>query len=66
MKVAIIIELVKIKKKVRAYRSKDLCTFEDLGLIIPPNKDSHSPLEPGRCLDRPHIIYNQKTKKYVM
>lgn len=51
---------------IRAYRSKDLCTFEDLGLIIPPSKDPRSPLEPGRCLDRPHIIYNHKTKKYVM
>ncbi len=51
---------------VRAYRSTDLYNWEDLGLIIPPDlKDRNSPLYPGQMLDRPHILYEEKTGKYV-
>lgn len=51
---------------VRCYRSKDLYNWEDMGLIIPPDlEDINSPLHPTSCMDRPHIIYNAKTKKYV-
>ena len=51
---------------VRAYASTDLYNWEDKGLIIPPRPDEpDSPLHPSACMDRPHIIYNAKTKKYV-
>ncbi len=51
---------------IRAYSSKDLYNWDDLGTIIPPNtKDLSSPLNPGRMLDRPHIIFNPRTKKFV-
>ena len=51
---------------VRCYRSKDLYNWEDMGLIIPPDlEDINSPLHPTSCMDRPHIIYNAKTKKYI-
>lgn len=52
---------------VRAYSSKDFYNWKDLGLIIEPNEsDPESPLNPRTAmLDRPHIIYNQKTDKYV-
>ncbi len=51
---------------VRCYRSKDLYNWEDMGVIIPPEpEDPHSSLHPAACMDRPHILYNQKTKKYV-
>lgn len=52
---------------VRCYKSKDLYNWEDLGLIIPPDlQDETSPLNPYKAkMDRPHIIYNRKTKKYV-
>jgi len=51
---------------VRCYSSKDLYNWEDLGLIIPPLPDEPgSPLHPASFLDRPHIIYNEKTSKYV-
>lgn len=51
---------------VRCYKSTDLYNWEDLGLIIPPEpEDPQSPLYPNNCMDRPHIIYNKKTKKYV-
>jgi beta-xylosidase len=51
---------------VRCYASKDLYNWEDRGLIIPPNiEDKTSPLHPSKSMDRPHIIYNQQTQKYV-
>lgn len=51
---------------VRCYKSADLYNWEDLGLIIPPNtEDPSSSLHPTAYMDRPHIIYNEKTKKFV-
>jgi hypothetical protein len=52
---------------VRCYASKDLYNWEDKGLIIEPRPDDeNSSLNPRTAmLDRPHIIYNAKTKKYV-
>lgn len=51
---------------VRMYESEDLYNWKDLGLIIPPEPDDiESPLHPSAHMDRPHIIYNKMTKKYV-
>ena len=52
---------------VRAYRSKDLYNWEDCGVIIEPVlDDENSSLNPYTAMmDRPHIIYNRDTKKYV-
>lgn len=51
---------------VRCYASKDLYNWEDKGLIIPPEpEDPESSLNPRSCMDRPHIIYNEKNRKYV-
>lgn len=51
---------------VRCYSSQDLYNWKDEGLIIPPDeKDETSPLHPTAMLDRPHILYNRKTKQYV-
>lgn len=51
---------------VRCYASTDLYNWEDKGLIIPPEPDDPaSPLHPSACMDRPHILYNQRTGKYV-
>lgn len=51
---------------VRCYSSKDLCNWNDEGLIIEPDLEHQdSPLHPSSYLDRPHILYNDKTKKYV-
>lgn len=51
---------------IRCYTSKDFYNWEDRGLIIKPDTvDVHSPLHPSQCLDRPHIIFCEKTKKYV-
>lgn len=51
---------------IRCYKSKDFYNWEDCGLIIPPDTVNHlSPLHYSQTLDRPHIIYNKTTKKYV-
>lgn len=51
---------------VRCYASQDLYNWEDKGLIIPPElDDSNSSLHPRNVSERPHIIYNKETKKYV-
>ncbi|KAA9106634.1 family 43 glycosylhydrolase [Microbacterium rhizomatis] len=51
---------------VRAYSSTDLYNWDDLGLIIPPVLDDPaSPLHPAQKMDRPHIIFNEETGKYV-
>lgn len=51
---------------VRCYTSKDLYNWDDKGLIIPPQPDDlQSPLHPTYQMDRPHIIYCEKTGKYV-
>ncbi len=51
---------------VKCYASKDLYNWEDKGLIIPPEPDDpSSSLHPTSSMDRPHIIYNEKTGQYV-
>ncbi|WP_394525535.1 family 43 glycosylhydrolase [Paenarthrobacter nicotinovorans] len=51
---------------VRVYASRDLYNWEDRGLIIPPVLDNpDSPLHPAQKMDRPHILFNEKTGKYV-
>lgn len=51
---------------IRAYRSTDFYNWEDLGLIIKPDTvNPLSPLHYSQTLDRPHIIYNRKTGKWV-
>lgn len=51
---------------VRCYKSTDLYNWEDMGIIIPPDlSDEASPLHPKSMMDRPHILYNDKTNQYV-
>lgn len=51
---------------VRCYKSENLCDWEDMGLIIPPDtQNKNSTLHPSAKTERPHIIYNRKTKKYI-
>ena len=52
---------------VRLYSSNDLYNWTDEGLIcLPEVDDKESPLHPESKMDRPHILYNESTKKYVM
>lgn len=51
---------------VRCYASTDLYNWEDKGIIIPPVPDDlRSSLHPSSQMDRPHIIYNKETQKFV-
>lgn len=51
---------------VRCYTSKDLYNWEDRGIIIQPEPENPaSSLHPSSKMDRPHIIYNNETKKFV-
>ncbi|GLY18926.1 glycosyl hydrolase family 43 [Kineosporia sp. NBRC 101677] len=51
---------------VRCYSSTDLCTWQDLGCIIEPDRDDpDSPLHPQQYADRPHIVYNERTRRFV-
>ena len=51
---------------IRAYRSRDFYNWDDLGLIIPSDTlNATSPLHFSQTLDRPHILYNKVTHKWV-
>lgn len=51
---------------VNCYTSRDLYNWKFEKLIIPPEPDDPtSPLNPNACMDRPHIVFCEKTKKYV-
>ena len=52
---------------IKCYRSEDLVNWEDLGHIIEPTPDDKTSIfHPNRRMDRPHIIKNTKTGKYVL
>lgn len=50
---------------VRCYSSEDLYHWKDKGIIIPAEEDEKSTLNRKNCMDRPHIVYNESTRKYV-
>ena len=50
---------------VRCYSSQDLYNWKDDGIIISAVQDEDSTLNSKSCMDRPHILYNQKTGRYV-
>lgn len=51
---------------VRCYSSQDLYNWKDERIIIQPDlEDKNAPMHLESMMDRPHIIYNEKTKKYV-
>ena len=52
---------------VRMYSSKDLYNWKDEGVVCATHpEDPESPLHPYSKMDRPHILYNDKTKKFVL
>lgn len=50
---------------VRLYASRDLYNWEDKGIIM-IDEDPDGLFYPKNIMDRPHILYNEKTKLYVM
>lgn len=52
---------------VNCYSSKDLLNWKYEGVVLKPDmKDPKSDLHPSGVLERPKVIYNEKTKKFVM
>ena len=52
---------------ISCYSSKDLLHWKNEGIVLPAVKnDPNSDLAPSKVLERPKVIYNAKTKKFVM
>ncbi|KAL6498207.1 hypothetical protein OROGR_028604 [Orobanche gracilis] len=52
---------------VGCYSSKDLWTWKNEGIVLPAQEqNSTHDLHKSNVLERPKVIYNEKTKKYVM
>jgi len=51
---------------VHCYSSKDLYNWKDEGIALSVSPDSTNDIAKGCILERPKVVYNKKTKKYVM
>lgn len=51
---------------VRVYSSKDLYNWRNEGVALHVVKDTLSKLQEGCTLERPKVIYNDQTRKFVM
>ena len=52
---------------ISCYSSKDLLRWKHEGVVLPALKgDPNHDLHPGGVIERPKVVYNAKTKKYVM
>ncbi len=51
---------------VHVYSSKDLYNWKDEGIALAMSNDTTSMLQKESLLERPKVIYNKKTKKFVM
>lgn len=58
-----------VSNGVSCYKSKDLYSWERVGLALKTTGEKREDLNDisqGRTLERPKVIYNKETKKYVM
>ncbi|WP_121809597.1 glycoside hydrolase family 43 protein [Mucilaginibacter kameinonensis] len=51
---------------VHCYSSKDLYNWKDEGISLSVSPDTTNDIAKGCILERPKVVYNKKTKKYVM
>ena len=51
---------------VSCYSSDDLTTWKNEGIVLPVSEDPQSEITKGCILERPKVIFNTKTKKFVM
>ena len=51
---------------VHCYSSTDLYNWRDEGIALAVSDDPKSPIARGCILERPKVVYNEKTKKFVM
>lgn len=54
------------KEGVSCYSSNDLLSWKNEGFVLKMIADNNSLLQEGCILERPKVIYNSKTKKFVM
>lgn len=50
---------------VHCYSSKDLYSWNDEGIVLKVTEE-HSPIQAGCIIERPKVVYNKSTKKFVM
>ena len=51
---------------VSCFTSKDLKKWTNHGLVLPVSNEPGSDIEAGCIIERPKVLYNQKTRKFVM
>jgi len=51
---------------VHCYSSKDLYNWKDEAIALKVSKEPNSPIVEGCIIERPKVVYNKKTKKFVM
>lgn len=51
---------------VTCYSSDDLYNWKNEGVALPVSEDRNSPIVKGCIIERPKVIYNENTKKFVM
>lgn len=51
---------------VTCYSSSDLYNWNDEGVALAVSKDNRSPIVEGSTMERPKVIYNEATEKFVM
>jgi beta-xylosidase len=51
---------------VRVYSSRDLYQWKDEGIVLPVSDDPTSEITRGCILERPKVVFNSQTKKFVM
>ena len=51
---------------VKVYSSKDLYNWKDEGVALAVKEDPESEITRGSVIERPKVVYNEKTGKYVM
>ncbi len=51
---------------VHCYSSKNLLDWKDEGIALKVSEDPESEITVGSVIERPKVIYNRKTKKFVM
>ena len=51
---------------ISCYSSKNLIDWTFEGIVLSPSPDPTSDLHPSQVIERPKVIYNERTKKFVM
>lgn len=51
---------------VKLYSSTDLYNWTDEGFCVVESEEEDSPFNPKNIMDRPHILFNEKTGNYVL